>query len=808
MKLKNKKILTSLLVSPSLLIPFSAISTTTSANSDAPKLELFQTKSPEEIARMPFFDAREYNLVTSVKNQGHEGLCWAYTIASMLETNILKNNIGNYTKNSLDIDEHAIDYISNSWNHNADKLNLNLDAKEWKGLLGEGNHLSYAFNGLMRNTSPIAQTNQTEFPNFNNPTIAKIKNAVKINHTINDIKLAIAKYGSVGVAYAFNRMNFHPETVWYNEPNSIIVTKSPKERYIGNHASVIVGWNDDYYKSNFGPETPKQTGGFIIKNSWGTRMHGQGYFMLSYDSLDLLHEVMAVEVEDNNAYQNTYYYDTKNSFSLFELPGTNERTMANIFPVKKANDEIIEKLKSINFALRGSNITAKIKIYVKNSSMSNPEDGELKLTQKVEIPNSGDKGFYTIDLNKEIILNKSQYFSIIVDVTNKGQKNVDLMASDETRDTLSFYKNNNQWVNSKNDNVVFGIKAHTLEVPINELNKGTAVNEENKELEESSGTNTNNNPSESDAENNPPRIDDSVSESESSESEIETNAGTNVEEPSDSDVSREEEETGSPKTDDSRTDSSPEENNAISKESDTSEAESNNNPPTIDDSVRESESSEGEIETNIGTNVEEPSDSDVSREEEETGSPKTDDSRTDSSPEENNAISKESDTSEAESNNNPPTIDDSVRESESSEGEIETNIGTNVEEPTEPSDSDISREEETGSPKTADSRTDSSPDGKIDQVNDSSTSESQPNNPVETGDQTNSNTTTDESSVTESDNSNNEKELEDVSINSKKPKTNKTNVILWSILGALAGIVTFGMATFFIVKSMKKRVKK
>ncbi|QEX47225.1 C1 family peptidase [Mycoplasmoides gallisepticum] len=564
MRLKNKKILTSLLVSPGLLIPFSTMSATTSVNSNAPKLAFFKNKSAEEIAKMEFFDARDYNLVTSVKHQGNEGLCWAYTIASILETNMLKNNIGNYTKNSLDIDEHAIDYISNSWNHNADKLNLNSNAQQWGGIFGEGNYLSHAFTGLMRNTSPIAQTNQTEFPNFDNPTIAKIKNAVKVNPTVEDIKLAIAKYGSVGVAYAFNAMNFHPKTIWYNEPNSSIVNKSADQKNIKNHASVIVGWDDNYYESNFKPEIPKRRGGFIVKNSWGTKkMHSQGYFILSYDSLDLIHEVMAVEVEKNDAYKNTYYYDTKNSFSLFATLDTKERTMANIFPVKKANDEVVEKLKSINFALRGLNITAEIKIYVKDSLMSNPEDGELKLTQTVQIPNSGEKGFYTIDLDKEIILNKGQYFSIIVDVTIGGEKNVDLIASGETREILSFYKYKNEWVNSKNGYVVFGIKAHTLEMPITELNKDIAVDEKN------------------------------------------------------------------------------------------------------------------------------------------------------------NPISKESNTSETKSNTTP-------------------------------------------------------------------TSESQTNNSVKTGKQTNSNTKTHESSVTE----------------------NKTNVILWSILGALAGIATFGVTTFFIVKLMKKRVKK
>lgn len=734
MRLKNKKILTSLLVSPSLLIPFIAISATTSANSDAPKLELFKTKSAEEIAKMDFFDAREYNLVTSVKNQGREGLCWAYTIASILETNMLKNNIGNYTKNSLDIDEHAIDYISNSWNHNADKLNLNPDAQEWKGILGEGNYLSHAFNGLMRNTSPIAQTNQTEFPNFDNPTIAKIKNAVKVNHTVNDIKLAIAKYGSVGVAYSFNEMNFGPKTIWYNEPNSIIVTKSPEERKIKNHASVIVGWDDDYYESNFVPERPKQRGAFIIKNSWGTKMHAQGYFMLSYDSLDLIHEVMAVEVENNNTYQNTYYYDTKNSFSLFATIDTNERTMANIFPVKKANDEIVEKLKSINFALRGSNITAEIKIYIKNSSMSNPEDGELKLTQEAQILNSGDKGFYTIDLNEEIILNKGQYFSIIVDVTNKGEQNVDLMASDEIREILSFYKHNNQWVNSKKSFVVFGIKAHTLEVPINELDKGAAVDEENKELEESSETNTNNNPSESDTENDLPRSDDSESESESSEGELETDTVTNIEEPSDSEISREEEKI-SPKTNESEIDSSSEENNPISKESDASNVGDNSS------SIAEDTTKNKDI-------------IDENSSEDETNS------------------SSETVIDSASQDNNKPRIEDSANENQT-------------------------RDQSNSNHKTEE-----------DQINDSSTSESQPNNPVETGEQANSNPATNESSIIEKNDSNNEKELKDVSIESEKSKINKIHVILWSILGVSTGIITFGIATFFIVKLMKKRVKK
>ena len=59
----------------------------------------------------------------------------------------------------------------------------------------------------------------------------------------------------------------------------------------GAHAIAIVGWDDDYDKSNFKAQngrsgktySPKNNGAFLVKNSWGTTNVWDGYFWMSYE---------------------------------------------------------------------------------------------------------------------------------------------------------------------------------------------------------------------------------------------------------------------------------------------------------------------------------------------------------------------------------------------------------------------------------------------------------------------------------------------------------------------------------------------
>ena len=52
------------------------------------------------------YDARTKGLVTSVKNQGNTNMCWAFTMASVLETSLLAQGYGAY-----DLSEEHLSYF-------------------------------------------------------------------------------------------------------------------------------------------------------------------------------------------------------------------------------------------------------------------------------------------------------------------------------------------------------------------------------------------------------------------------------------------------------------------------------------------------------------------------------------------------------------------------------------------------------------------------------------------------------------------------------------------------------------------------
>lgn len=58
---------------------------------------------------MPYYDSREYGLVTSVKNQNPFGICWAFGLASNFETSLLSQGSG-----AWDLSEEHLAYF---WSH-------------------------------------------------------------------------------------------------------------------------------------------------------------------------------------------------------------------------------------------------------------------------------------------------------------------------------------------------------------------------------------------------------------------------------------------------------------------------------------------------------------------------------------------------------------------------------------------------------------------------------------------------------------------------------------------------------------------
>lgn len=94
--------------------------------------------------------------------------------------------------------------------------------------------------------------------------------------SIEQIKKAVYNNGGVAALANWNYLYIKNDTMNTTDSNA---------RQGLNHAVVIVGWDDNYDKSNF-LQKPKNNGAFLVRNSWGTNDHG--YYWVSYEDKSIV----------------------------------------------------------------------------------------------------------------------------------------------------------------------------------------------------------------------------------------------------------------------------------------------------------------------------------------------------------------------------------------------------------------------------------------------------------------------------------------------------------------------------------------
>lgn len=331
------------------------------------------------------------NRVTSIKNQGSCGTCWAFGNISVMESKVWIEGFSN----DQDYSEQSLVCCSDhSWVWATDHCSGGNDFMAQDTFIKKGVSLETCqpYDLATINTQgcagcPVYQTTNFVWVAANDET----------EDARNSIKTAIRTYGPVTVGFSV-----------YESLYSLVGTGSiydvTSDTYKeGLHAVAIVGWDDSIVHPSGG------IGAWLAKNSWGTSFGDGGFFWMCYGKTEATDFGSLRSIKTYDANEKLYYLD---EFGWYNDTGWADISawMANKFVTTVSGS-----LTYVDFYTGGVNTQYDVRIY-KSSNIESLGDIQ---SQKIGI--CGDApGYYSILLDTPVNLEEGQDFIVVAKMTTPG----------------------------------------------------------------------------------------------------------------------------------------------------------------------------------------------------------------------------------------------------------------------------------------------------------------------------------------------------------------------------------------------------
>lgn len=370
---------------------------------------------------MPYaFDLREKGLVSSVKNQGSYGTCWAHALISSLESNEIADTpdidlsewqLATYNCPSDDPGK-VYDYLSNGSSYE--------------------NELQYLLN-------QVAPVREADCP-YGGDVADRSKSDKEFQkesvlHMIDFFDCDFWKGGSYepdplpvkqamldGHSLYFSISVSMLDTDCYNSENhsyfcstalsgQIRAQYGSDKEWLG-HAMTLVGWDDNYPASAFN-YNPGRDGAWLVKNSWGTSWGDGGYFWISYAD-DTVGSFFAPITESASVHDRFFSHDIGYYGTLStDKKGTGkEMYYANVF-CPEADSCITDLM----LCCVNPEDTMEVTLYSGLQDPDDPTSGTASEPMTVRLPRTD---YQLVPLEQAFSVKKGEPFSVTVRLTGES----------------------------------------------------------------------------------------------------------------------------------------------------------------------------------------------------------------------------------------------------------------------------------------------------------------------------------------------------------------------------------------------------